>query len=166
MSRHQRGDLMATCAACRHEIAYGERVSIIDTEVVHRDCAQHFAAGLPPTLRWELQRRLDAALADAAQLRVDNARLRSEAAYRELDMARERGATESARKERDRAIERSVETERRTSTLLNVKEQENARLRSDLDTARSENATMRKTEAAESEAVDATIQRFRMLELD
>jgi len=150
---------MASCAACLQPIYQAQRFVLDGTEVFHAAClGQAYRSKL--RMAEQRSRELEAQFADtrqaAARVEAEASRLRNESMSRAAEVIGLEGRLAGVRAELDLAQERL----RARQNELQGAHNQNAALRVELATVRQERVEER------NDDVDATIQRFRMLELD
>jgi len=150
---------MASCAACLQPIYQAQRFVLDGTEVFHAAClGQAYRSKL--RMAEQRSRELEAKLADtrqaAARVEVEANRLRNVVMSRAAEVIGLEGRMAGVRAELDLAQERL----RARQNELQGAHNQNAALRVELATVRQERVEER------DDDVDATIQRFRMLEMD
>lgn len=149
---------MASCAACLEPILRSQQFVLDGTEVFHRACAgQAYRSRL--RIAEQRVRELEAQVADtrraAARVEADTNRLRNEVTSKGAEVIQMVGTLSEARALLISARERLQATEGALQSAYN----ENAALRAEL-------AAFKPEASKAQEDVDATVQRFRMLELD
>jgi capsule polysaccharide export protein KpsE/RkpR len=149
---------MASCAACLRPIVHAHQFVLDGTEVFHRQCA---GQAYRSKLRLAEQRAcdLEAQLADtrraAARVEVETHRLRNEVTAQMASVVTLEGRLAERRTQLDLAQDRL----QATRSDLQAARNEAAALRAEL-------AALKPAEQSPDEDVDATVQRFKMLELD
>jgi len=149
-----------SCAACLRPLLRSERFLLEGTEVFHAAClGQAYRSKL--RIAEQRTRELEAALADtrraAARVEAEAGRFRNEATARAAEVISLEGRLAGARAELDLAQER---LRSRQDELQGARNQ-NAALRAELVTAKGDAPSDQK-----DADVDASVQRFKMLELD
>lgn len=150
---------MASCAACLQPLLRSQRFVLDGTEVFHAACiGQAYCSKL--RMAEQTARDLEAKLADtrrsAARVEAETNRLRNEAMSRAAEVIGLEGRMTGIRAELDLAQERL----RARQNELQGERNQNASLRAELASVRHERVE------EQADDVDATVQRFRMLELD
>lgn len=150
---------MASCAACLQPIYQAQRFVLDGTEVFHAAClGQAYRSKL--RIAEQRSRELEAQLADtrraAARVEAETSRLRNESMSRAAEVISLEGRLAGVRAELALAQERLTA---RQGELQGARNQ-NAALRAELATAK-----QGEVETTQDE-VDASVQRFKMLELD
>ena len=149
---------MATCAACLQAIVRAERFMLDDTEVFHARCV-----GMSYRSKLRITegkvRELEAQVADtrraAARVEVEANRLRNDAASARAQAIMLEGRLAATQARSDQDHER-----------LAARDEELREARRQLASLRSDLVALRPQEGSTAEAEDATVQRFRNLELD
>lgn len=149
---------MASCAACLQPIVHGQRFVLDGTEVFHGRCAGHSYRS-KGRLAEARARELEAQLADtrrsAARVEVDVNRLRNEAVSAQAQVCVLEGRVAGLQAQRDLDAERHA-----------ARADELRAARNEIAALRIELAALRPASAPADEDADASVQRFKMLELD
>jgi chromosome segregation ATPase len=150
---------MASCAACLQPIMRGQLFSLDGTEVFHRSCigsSYRSKLRLAEQRGLDLERQLNDTRRAAARVEAEANRLRNEATSVRAQVAVLEGRVAGLQAQRELDAE---------SILSRSNELRAARV--EIASLRSELASLRPQEDRDSEGdLDATAQRFKMLELD
>lgn len=149
---------MATCAVCRHAIVSRQDLVVLDTEVVHRDCAR----GGRETVGQQLAREiasLNATMTSAVE------ELRRQKADLERTLAAAAQTTARVRDQRDEAVQQVADLKRGLAGA--TRERDAARRRVlELEAERAALAAAAAPPEPAESPIDDAVQRFRLLELD
>jgi len=151
---------MASCAACLQPIYQAQRFVLDGTEVFHAAClGQAYRSKL--RMAEQRARELEAQVADtrraAARVESETGRLRNESMSRAAEVISLEGRLAGVRAELELSQERLTA---RQGELQGARNQ-NAALRAELAAVKQE-----RVEDKREDEVDASVQRFKMLELD
>lgn len=151
---------MASCAACLQPILRAQRFVLDGTEVFHAACiGQSYRSKLK--ISEQRARELEAQLADtrraAARVEAEASRLRNEVTSRGAEVISLTGMLSGARQQLFTAQDARVALQ----DELQVARSQNAALRAELAAVKQERVT-----EPQGEDQDASVQRFKMLELD
>ena len=149
---------MASCAVCLQPIVRGQRFLLDRTEVFHATCVgQSYRSQmrLAEQRAEELERQLADTRRAAARVELDVNRLRNEAMTAQSRVIVLEGQLAGEQTRRQLEVERGV-----------ARGDELRVARTEIATLRAELATLKTAEEPVDQDVDATVQRFRMLELD
>lgn len=149
---------MASCASCLQSIIHGQAFVLDGTEVFHRACAGQ-AYRSRGRLAEQRQRDLEAQLADtrraAARVEADANRLRNEAVSAQAQVCVLEGRIAGLQAQRELDADRHAAR----ADELRVARNEIAALRIEL-------ASLKPAASEPEPDLDASVQRFKMLELD
>ena len=149
---------MATCAACLQPIVRSQRFLLDGTEAFHAQCVgQAYRSKLRITEQrgFALERQLEDTRRAAARVEVEANRLRNELTSAKSQVVVLEGRLAGERGLRDAAMAR-----------MDAKDDELRAARREIAELRAELAALKPETGAASDDIDATVQRFKMLELD